>query len=225
MQNYQNIWIAGGQTESSTAVMDWSERGFAPKLGVKWTPIEELSFGLTAYHAFILSSKFMSQLTTKGRTDTTSTFTELNSSTKRHTGTQISFGTAYKATKNWLFAADVDFNIEPDVDAFSPNGYQGVINYSLGIEYSFNPKHAVRAGVFTNQSNSNEPGIDPEMTTHINMYGVSTGYSFNFGTTSITVGLVYSFGSGKAQIYEDYASTIDLTRYSLTGVLATSFNF
>jgi len=167
----------------------------------------------------------MSQVTDKNRTQTDPTFNQTSTSVRRNTTTQISFGVAYKATEKLLFAYDMDFFTRPSADAFYPFGYQGVVNLSLGTEYSISKRHVVRAGFFSNQSNMNEPDNESSLVTHINMYGVATGYSFNMESTSITVGIIYSGGSGNAQIYEDTPTTVNVKRYTLTGVLATSYRF
>ena len=225
MQDIQNIWLAGGQTEASTIVTEWGENGIAPKIGVKWVPIKDLSFGLTVFHIFIVSSNFTGQLTDKTRDQNTSTFNQINIKQKRNTSTQISLGAAYQASDTWLFAADVDFNTQPPADVFYPAGYQGVVNYSLGIEHKFNKRHVGRLGFFTNQSNMQEPSNESSLITELNLYGMAMGYSFNMEKTSITAGIVYSGGSGKAQIYEDMPTAVDVTRYTFTGILATSFKF
>ncbi|MCX6112709.1 MAG: hypothetical protein NTY22_05435, partial [Proteobacteria bacterium] len=225
MQSIQNIWLAGGQTESSMIMMDWGENGLAPKIGIRWLPLEQLSFGLTVSHIFIVSSNFTSQLTNKERTQTDPVFNQVSTSAKRNTTTQISFGIAYKATEKWLFAYDMDFFTRPDADVFYPFGYQGVVNLSFGTEYSISKRHVVRLGFFSNQSNMNEPNNESSLITHINMYGVATGYSFNMESTSITVGVIYSGGSGTAQVYEDVPTSVNVRRYTLTGIAATSYRF
>ncbi|MEI6092799.1 MAG: aromatic hydrocarbon degradation protein [bacterium] len=225
MQSYQEIWLSGGETENSTVTTDWGENGIAPKIGFKWSPTENFSAGLTLFHTFIFSSNFSSQNTSKVRTSNDPVFDEFSTKSKRGTGTQISLGVAYKVTDKWLIASDIDFNIAPPTDAFFPYGYQGVVNYSFGTEYTISKRHAVRAGFFTNQSNMNEPDNESSLITHINMYGVAAGYTYGMDSTSITLGLIYSAGSGKAQVYEDIPNTISVTRYTLTGVLATSYSF
>lgn len=225
MQSYQNIWLDGGETESSTVTSDWGENGLAPKIGFRYSPTEKISIGLTFFHIFIVSSNFNSQNTIKPRNSNDIGFEQFTTKSKRNTSTQISVGLAYKLTDKWLLASDIDFNISPQTDEFVPYGYQGVVNYSLGAEYTISKRHAVRAGFFTNQSNMNEPSDESSLITHINMYGIATGYSYGMDSTSITIGLIYSAGSGKAQVYEDIPHSVDVKRYTLTGVLATSYSF
>jgi len=225
MQDIQTIWLSGGQTEASTVITDWGEKGLNPKVGIRWIPFKPLSLGLTVSHTFIVSSNFTSQLTNKTRDQAVPSFDQMTTSTKRNTGTQISLGIAYQFTEKWLLSYGMDFFTRIDADSFYPFGYQGVVNLSLGTEYIINKKNVVRAGFFSNQSNMNEPSNQSSLITHINMYGLATGYSYNMESTSITVGIIYSGGSGKAQVYEDIPTTVNVKRYTLTGVLATSYKF
>ena len=225
MQDIQTIWLSGGQTEASTLITDWGENGLSPKIGIRWSPLKPISIGFTVSHTFIVSSNFMSQLTNKDRTQTDPVFSQMSTPAKRNTTTQISFGIGYQATEKWLLAYDMDFFTRMNPDAFYPFGYKGVINLSLGTEYAISKRHIVRLGFFSNQSNMNEPNDESSLITHIDMYGVATGYSFNMESTSITAGIIYSGGSGKAQLYEDIPTTVNVKRYTLTGVLATSYRF
>jgi long-subunit fatty acid transport protein len=225
MQIHQNIWYPDLTYTSSSAITEWGEKGLAPKLGLRWSILENLKFGFLIAHTFLISSNFNAQIRTKEKNSNTSSFSELTTKDKRKTTTQLSLGLAYEFNDNFILSSNVDFYTAASGDSFYPHGYKATTNFALAGEYKITNRHIVRAGFFTNLSNMPKPTNQTRQVTHINLYGFSTGYSMHLESTSITLGIVYSTGSGESQVYENSTNIIPLSRYSLSGVLATSFKF
>ena len=225
MQIYQNIWYPDDTYSSSSVITEWGEKGIAPKLGLRWSILENLKFGFVIAHTFIISSNFNAQSNLKEKDKNTSSFDELTIKNKRKMPTQISIGFAYEPTDSFTIATDFDFYTSAKGDAFYPYGYDATINASIAAEYKISNKHVVRAGLFTNRSNMPKPSTETRQLTHIDLYGFSSGYTFHLESTTITLGIVYSAGSGESQVYESSSRIIPLSRYTLSGVLATSFKF
>ena len=58
---------------------------------------------------------------------------------------------------------------------------------------------------------------------HIDMWGISTGYSIHSESTSFTIGVVFSKGTGLAQIYDNMPTAVKVKRFSATGLLSTNY--
>ena len=97
------------------------------------------------------------------------------------------------------------------------------MNYSGGTEYYFDPTNAVRFGLFTNYTNlpqTDSTTIAPYE--YIDIYGASFGYTSYSSSSSLTLGAIYTSGSGKAWLYSGSTETRNMTRDSLTLLFSAS---
>jgi hypothetical protein len=137
---------------------------------------------------------------------------------RRDTPHEITLGAAFFPSPYFVFSFDIDyFNIT------APNK-EDVINLSLGAEYFLSTKSAIRFGLYTNNSSSIEPSSNTVAPVeHIDMYGVTFGYSVYTPKSSITTGVVVSHGEGDVQIYDSSSTITGLERFTYSFILASSF--
>ncbi len=216
-QNHQSIWFSDTDYEIDDDIAELNEKGIEPKLGFIANLTDKISVGIVLDHMFMFSSKYTDQMTntsTSGSTVNELLFDNVETSAKRNTPTHIGLGIAFYPTEPLLLAMDFDIYIPPDADVFFPDGYKTVVNMSLGAEYWINKKNTVRLGLFTNKSNMPEPSNSTTLITHVDMYGISGGYTLTYLPTSFTIGFAYSRGSGHSQVYSN--SPVALSTYSQT---------
>jgi hypothetical protein len=217
-QQYQLIEFSDTTDNALYYNTDWTEHGIFPKVGLMWSPIAPISIGFVIDRIFLTKSTIINQSNQKAQgTDDVNFTTATGSFRNRSVATHLGLGIAYFASPFLLFALDFDYYI---AGTGSTSQISSTPNFSLGSEYFINEHHAVRLGFFTNLTNKNI--LTKE---NINLYGFSAGYSFYQRATSITFGIISSFGSGTAQIYEDSSNTIPVSRYSYTGVVSANFGF
>jgi long-subunit fatty acid transport protein len=223
--NYETIWYTDTDYEVANNVIELSENGLEPKLGFLMNITDKLSAGFVLNHTYLISSKYTDQATSKARSSNDMILTKQELKNKRNTTTHIGLGTAYRPIEPLLLTLDFDVFTAPEADIFSPSGYKNVFNFSLGGEYKINQRNTVRLGLFTNKSNMPEPTKDTFLVSHVDMYGISTGYSLTYAATTFTFGLVYSAGSGYSQVYAGTSEVVKTFTHTLTGIISTSYNF
>ena len=224
-QQDQTIWYPNATYENSYSSATWSEQGIQPKVGFLWNVNPKLSLGAVIDHVFIFLSNYSADVKTKARASNDMVMTQTSSKSKRNTTTHLGLGSAYQVAKPLLIALDINIYFPPSKDIFFPNGYNFVMNWALGTEYAINEKNTVRMGFYTNKTNMPMPTAQTTLVSHIDMYGVSAGYSLNYESTSFTIGLIYSAGIGDSQIYSDINEVVQAKNYSMTGVLSTNYKF
>lgn len=223
--NYQTIWYTDTDYEVSNDVIELSENGLQPKLGFLIKLTDKLSAGFVLDHTYLISSNYTDQSTNKTRTSNETTLNNLRLTNKRGTTTHIGLGTAYRPIEPLLLTMDLDFFTAPSADIFFPSGYRNVFNVAIGGEYKINRKNAIRLGLFTNGSNMPEPTVNTLLVSRVDMYGLSTGYSLTYMSTTFTFGVVYSAGSGYSQVYSGTEEVVKTFSHTLTGIISTSYNF
>ena len=193
------------------------EKGFKPEIGFMAT-LGKLSFGATLSKTLILTSLTDSQLNQKPKGSSTYGFSQLITIPKRKTPIEFQSGAALFVSPYLLFSSNLDYYLYSDSD------HQSVLNLSFGSEYYLNEKHAVRAGVYTNRTNNKEPSSATKAPLeHIDMYGITAGYTLYSSTTAITFGGIYSTGSGKAQIYDGSTATVNVKRSNFDFVVSADY--
>lgn len=223
-ENNQTILYGNNESVGSFYNTGWLEKGIYPKLGVRWAPHRKFSFGVTLSKVFIAISRwdFMSNIKERGSADFI--YSKVSSKAERNTPFELGVGLALYPTESITFTFDTNLYTDPGRDAFSSYGYEPVLNFAFAAEYEINKKNVVRIGYFTNNTNAPDPTIEETRAVeHIDMWGVSTGYSIHNESTSFTLGIVFSKGSGVAQIYDGVSTAIPVTRYSATGLLSTNY--
>jgi hypothetical protein len=83
------------------------------------------------------------------------------------------------------------------IDIGVPLGRSTVVNVSLGAQYRLSPKTAFQAGFFTDFSGQPDALID-ELHPHINRYGITAGVSLKGRSSTTTIGLIATIGTGRS---------------------------
>ena len=201
------------------------EDGVMPKIGMQWSPWSLLTVGMAMDQAFLLNSSYQrdySYHNTDNSSDAveyTSTMSRSVSEEKRNFPIHLAFGVAYFPTPSQLYTVDLDYYQAQE------KGRADIMNYSGGTEYYLNPTNAVRFGFFTNYTNlplANSKTVAPYE--YIDIYGVSLGYTSYSSSSSLTLGAIYTSGSGKAWLYSGSTVSRNMNRDSLTLLFSASSN-
>ena len=209
------------------------EDGVMPKIGMQWSPWSLLTVGMAMDQAFLLNSSYQNDSSyhchvgicgnnTDNSTDTTSYSSTMSRSVsykKRNFPIHLAFGVAYFPTPSQLYTVDLDYYQAQE------KGRADIMNYSGGTEYYLNPTNAVRFGFFTNYTNlpqTNSTTVAPYE--YIDIYGVSLGYTSYSSSSSLTLGTIYTSGSGKAWLYSGSSVSRNMNRDSLTILFSASSN-
>jgi hypothetical protein len=215
--------------ETST---DW---GYRPILGIMWEPIEKISFGFTLSKIYITSSENETQLITKDTTldnpdiigsvsyDYSNTdtiyFGDSNNKNKGDFPLTLSFGMAYFVSPKLLFSGDIVYSEE-----IAEKG--SVVNFSIGTEYYFSEKYAIRAGFYSDYANT--PDLSSgfiNQTENIDLYSASLSFTVYHSSAGITLGCLYGFGDGDAQIISNSAVIQDVEISNLAVYLSANYNY
>jgi long-chain fatty acid transport protein len=103
---------------------------------------------------------------------------------------------------------------------------EAVLNIAIGTEYYFNKEWAIRGGVFTNRANT--PDLDPAQLNqreHMDLYGTSLSLSRFTRNTSVSLGGIVSYGTGKAQIARNDPAIQDASTFGWTLFLSSSYSY
>ncbi len=229
---------------TSPAAYEWtnnyletSETGIKPVLGFMFSPIDKLSLGLKLSKVFIFDSNSVYQETLSRNgynspptnlANVTPSATFLTTDKKRKYPYNIGFGVAYFPSNSLIISGDINYYSKVDDDVFGDK--KAVLNIALGTEYYFSKSWAMRAGIFTNGSNSPDlPVITrtafspiPEDT---DIYGGSLSISRFTRNTSVTLGGSFSYGTGKSQVVSGSNATQDETIRSWTIFISSSYSY
>ncbi|MFZ4713648.1 MAG: OmpP1/FadL family transporter [Bacteriovoracaceae bacterium] len=216
----QYVRFSDGTDESTFTNTTKKEKGIKPKLGVMYTPMEKLSLGLTFAKTNILTSLQDNQQNQKLKGASTLQFGQNSNTQKRKTPFEIETGAAYFYSPYLLFSTNLDLYL------YDNSSKKNVINLSAGSEYYLAEKHAVRGGLYTNRTNSHKPtNTSSAPLEHINLYGITAGYTYYAQNSAITFGTVYSHGKGKAQIYSGSSATRDFVQNNVDFILSADYGF
>lgn len=202
--------------EASYSNTTKKEKGFKPEIGFMKSK-GKFSFGATLAKTLILTSLTDSQLNQKAKGASTYGFSQQITVPIRKTPFEIQSGLAYFASPYLLFSSNLDYYLYTD------NSHVNVMNLSFGGEYYLSEKHAIRSGLFSNRTNTKETSKSTRTLEHIDMYGLSAGYTLYSGNTAITFGGIYSTGTGKAQIYDDSSATVNVKRNNFDFVVSADY--
>lgn len=216
----QVVEFTGGGSQWFNTYFESSEYGLRPMLGVMWSPLEKFSFGLNLNKTFIFSSDSKRQTTNY---DGSLSRSVIDSSEKRELPLAVKLGAAYFPSSRLLVSADLDYYADAD-DAFFNR--EPVLNVALGAEYYLTSQWAVRGGAYTNAANT------PELTSgltdqpeHVDLYGLSASITRFTRSTSLTLGVNYSFGSGEAQVVQGSTDMQDVKVKNLAVFLSSSYTY
>ncbi|MFH2065061.1 MAG: outer membrane protein transport protein [Pseudomonadota bacterium] len=215
--------------ETST---DW---GFRPILGIMWEPVEKLAVGFTLSKIYITSSDNEAQRITRDTTlnnpdvvgsvsyDYSNTdtiyFGNSSDSIKGDFPLTLSLGLAYFASPRLLFSGDLVYSEEI--------GSKGeVLNFAVGSEYFFTEQYAVRFGFYSDYANTPDLRSNyVNQTENIDIYSASLSFTMYHSSAGITLGCLYGFGKGDAQIIANNAAIQDVEISNLAVYLSASYNY
>ncbi len=199
------------------------EKGLSPRIGIQWSPAKSVVVGLMVSQTSLFSSTrreekpryYINMELTPW--EIASEYTRESTNAKRKFPTQFTVGIAYYPTPFLLFSTDIDY--------FSYDGKtkETVMNLSFGSEVFLNAQNAIRFGIYTN--NDNRLKVDPSEDDgeHIDMNGISLGYSTYSRSSSVTIGTIYSSGKGESQLGGSLVRNMERT--SFTMVFAASYSY
>ena len=195
------------------------EDGLRPKLGIMWAPSAKWSFGAAIAQTVIFSTDYKSQADVYSKSSGDHVISQSSSKENAEMPMIFNLGAAYFASPFLLFSFDFDYYTQAE-------DKQVTWNISGGMEYYWNQKNVLRSGFYTNNSNAKEvEGTTNYNVQHMDLYGVTVGYTNYSKDSSVTLGLVYSMGSGKVRPYSGSLIEKDISRRSISIVTSADYGF
>jgi hypothetical protein len=219
--------LSNGEFDWENYYLSWTEYGIRPVIGFMWEPFDKVSLGITFSRTFIFDSETRLQKSHSGfRAQgecidfTYGVCSEVfKSSEKRKFPYVTTAGIAYFSSPSLLLSADLSYYTDVE-------DRKAVLNGAMGIEYYLSPTIALRAGGFTDMANTEKlkSGLtdQPE---HINIFGGTLSITYFTKNSSLTLGGVYSYGSGKAQVIPGSTAQQDATLSSLTIYIGAGYSY
>ena len=127
---------------------------------------------------------------------------QLPSDEERQLPLTLAVGAAYFYDTSLLLSTDVTFYGETEDKVLGAR--ERTVNIALGAEYYMSSELALRAGFYTNNANTptlkttGAPNTQPE---HIDLIGMSFSASHFTRNSVLTLGMIYSWGNGEAQLF------------------------
>jgi hypothetical protein len=216
-QQHQFIVYQDGSADTSYSSVKLQEYSYIPKIGFQWSPFEPFFFGLTISKAYLLSRSLERDYSNIEEGDYT--LFDATYAQEIEYPTVISLGMAWYPSVSLLFSADIDHYAAAEEDL------ENVTNISMGGEWFLNANHALRAGLFTNNDNRGECSSSSCNVAHLDMAGMSFGYSSHTRSSSFTLATIYATGAGKADVYGNRSVIVDMKRESLTFLFAAGYSY
>jgi len=227
-----------GRYEWSNLNYELQEWGIRPVIGLMWSPKEsKYSLGLTFSHTLLFDSDITCQHILRGLDyDANSIDLYQNQlDIKRAYPYAVTFGAAYFKSHSFLLSGDITYytdteeatvyNIATGKTELVFQKRRAIFNLSIGAEYYFTNSLALRFGSYTNMANTyrieNGKINQPE---HVNMTGGGISLSYFNRGVSLTLGTLYSYGTGKAQIQADSLDIQNVRMSSLTVYIGASYS-
>jgi len=222
----QRIDLSNGTYEWINTYYELNERGVKPILGLMWSPVEKTTVGLSVAKTYVLNSSTKVHDTYKDSTfDAVTLLTDdSGSSAKRKYPTQIRAGVAYFPTASLLTTLDVSYYSK--VNGAGVDQRESVFNGAIGMEYYLSKNWALRAGLFSDTSNSPDLRHDRiAQTEQVDLFGGSLSFSHFTRNTSVTLGGSISQGSGKAQIISNSTDIQNVSISMWALFLSSSYSY
>lgn len=227
-QEINNVFLElGDERLWSNQYFETTEYGLKPVLGVMWSPMKQLSLGLSASTTELFSSDIETQDTVlDSRASNNATefvgITLSDSQEKADYPTNINLGAAWFANASLMFSADI---IHHGSVGSGIDKREAVTNLAVGTEYYFSPRWAVRGGLFSDFANT--PDLKNNVTSynqpeHVDLWGVTGSITRFSRNSSLSFGFNYSAGNGKAQILANDPELQDLEMSNLGIYFAAS---
>ena len=225
-------------TDSNDDIYHWEnsyvareEYGVKPLLGMMFSPTEKISLGLTISQTYMMRTSSVYQISCSTTfepafgvgacNDSALDTIQQTYSTHREFPLTVGFGAAYFATNALALSTSAMY--------YSPvNGSDtAVLNASAGFELYVTDTLAIRSGVYTNYANTDElkAGVLNANPEHVDMYGGSLSFTSFTRSSSLTLGLTGSYGTGKAQVIEGSPNLNDVVAMTLTAFMSAAYSY
>jgi len=217
--------VGGSDYQLSNTYFKTFETGIQPMLGIMWSPVKKLSFGLNISKTIINDSRTTLQTQQKAFGDEEVQLKRARIDDKREMPLTIAVGAAWFPTSSLMVSGDLtSYSATEDVITGTR---EAITNFALGLEYYTSSSLALRTGIYSNYANT--PGLNEGSATpqneHINYYGLTASISSVTRSSTITLGLVHSIGSGKAQVVSGSSELQDVEGSSTSLLLSTSYSY
>jgi len=241
LNQYFTLEQGDGRRLQENEYYELTEWGLKPIIGLMWSPEEmKYSFGVSISHTFLFDSKTELQFSRLGSGPMNVFDSDPNSSgeliklgivtsstnEKREYPYIFTFGAAYFPSPSLLFSADISYYTETACTISEKmEERRPFVNLSLGTEYYFTNSMALRAGAFTDLASTYaiKKGV-AEQGEHVDMYGGGVNLSYFTKGSTLTVGILYKYGTGKAQI-KGGEEIQDTSISTLMGYMGASYSF
>ena len=220
----QLAMLDNGSYQHNNTYFQTSEYGVEPLLGMMWSPVDKLALGLTLSKTLLYASSLAQQVIVRDPTTKEITVTKSNSDKKRIQPARITVGAAYFPTSKLLLSMDVS-HFSATKDATFGDRI-AVTDVAVGVEYYLKPTLALRGGIYTD--NANTPKLRSSLSNqreHIDLLGLSASVTRFTRNASLTLGINYAFGDGRAQIVGGSNDIQNVTTQSVSVFMATSYNY
>lgn len=229
----------GGGYEWSNSYLESSEQGLQPMLGLMWSAGERLALGLTVSKNYLLSSETTRQITSHSDfvfRDANNVVIPFNAiippTTSSHQDTrtlplQVRLGAAWFHSDRLLLAADV---LHSTAHEYTLGGAtvkrEAVTDVAVGAEYYLTNTWALRGGAYTSRANTPKiEGIAFNQEEHVDIFGVTGSISRYTRNSSLTFGVGYSAGDGRAQLFGNTTAFQEVETRALTAYLSSSYSY
>ncbi len=216
---------ADGTYNWANTLLREEDQGGRPLIGILYSPENgKYAIGLTATKTFLFDSNIYHQSTQKTPSGTYTTNPNFNIqrySNETNTPYTAKFGVAYFPSNTTLISGDLTYT-SAVTDIWGD--HQPVINAAVGMEYYPSSSYAIRAGVFTDRSNTKAVSTVNDQE-HIDLYGISFSGSYFVKGSAVTMGFTDSFGSGQHWINTQATAVGNMTMNNLMVFLGTSYSY
>lgn len=216
--------LSNGEFDWENYYLSWKEYGIRPILGLMFSPVDKVSLGFTVARTFLFDSESRVQITVRGPSSSgygsnDVYFTVQESSRKRDFPFETKLGIAYFPSPSFLVSVDLQYYS-------SVENYEAVINGAIGAEYYLSPSLALRFGLFTDRANT--PSVKPggvNQIEHVDNYGTTMSITYFTRNSSLTLGAIYTYGIGDAQVIPNSTAIQDVRIDSITVFIGGGYSF
>ncbi len=202
--------------------------GYRPSVGIIWEPHGKIAIGLSLSKILVTSSdnefQEMSRDTTGYSDDDFSNTDAIFFNRSENTDTDdfplsVALGVAWFISPKLLFSGDLVYYEDM-------SGRSEIVNFFLGTEYYLTDSLAVRAGFFSDYSNT--PLLEDnrvDQIEHVDIYGADLSFTVFRGMSGITIGVSGGWGSGESQIVASSPEIQDVEVKNMTVYVSASYSY
>lgn len=238
MQFIQNEYVnlSDGTTElreRTSRYRESSEHGLQPSFGLMWSAGERLALGMMLSKNFIFDSQTNEQGSYSLIDHTQQEVLDdvgpsiVGHDDQREFPLQVRLGAAWFHSSRLLLSADLMHNTAHDY-LFGGNTYrrEAVTDMAVGAEYYLSNTLALRGGFYTSYANTPEIGPGSlNQEENVDNIGLTASISRYTRNSSLSFGMGYGMGSGRAQLFANNPRWQEVESSSLTVFLSTSYSY